>query len=381
MTQAMRGEDKILELITSIYEAAVEPTIWPSRLERIAEAVGHAAVSLITTEDFDKPIDVWLANYDPACIEARFRHYARPDVNPSVRASMEIAPLLVVPRTRFISDREFEKDPACQAILIAQGLYHGCIATLHRAGLLLSVLEVYRPRRLGEFGRSEIRILQRLVPHAANALRVNRHLSFSQIHQRQAEEALNQLNLGVLLLTHEGQIVLANRAAEHLLQRGDGIASRDGKLATSRHLDAERLACVIARAAGRAALPPMVEALRIDRGDDHRPLHLWATPLPCDPSSSLARAWQADIMLIVIDPELGAAPPIEALRALYGLTEAEARLTSGLLHGERLEDYAARAGISVNTARTHLKSVFAKTDTDRQAELMLLLSRALNAPD
>jgi DNA-binding CsgD family transcriptional regulator/PAS domain-containing protein len=377
----MRGDDKIFELIASMYEAAVEPTIWPGVLERIADTVGHASISLITTENFDKPIDVWVAHYDPACVEARFRHHARPDVNPSVRASMEIEPLAVVPRKRFITDREFEKDPACQAILLAQGLYHGCIATLHRAGPLLSVLEVYRPRRLGEFSRSEIGILQRLVPHAANALRVNRQLSVSQVHQHQAEEALNQLNLGVLLLAQDGRIVLANRAAEHLLRRGEGIASRDGKLATSRHLDGDRLACLIARAAGRAAAAPMVEALRIDRDADHRPLHLWATPLPRESSSSLVRTSQADVMVMVIDPELSAVPPIEALRALYGLTKAEARLTSGLLHGERLEDYAARAGISMNTARTHLKSVFAKTATDRQAELMRLLSRPLCAPE
>jgi DNA-binding CsgD family transcriptional regulator len=377
----MRGEDKILELIASIYEAAVEPTLWPGLLERMADAVGHASIALITTEDFDKPIDVWLAHYDPACVEARFRHYARPNVNPSVRASMEIEPLLVVPRKRFITDREFEKDPASQAILIAQGLYHGCIATLHRIGPLLSALEVYRPRRLGDFGRSEISILQRLVPHAANALRVNRQVSVSQIHQHQAEEALNQLNTGVLLLVRDGRIVFANRAAEDLLRRGGGITSRDGKLATSHHLHSDRLACVIARAAGRAAAPPMVEALRIDRDADHRPLHLWVVPLPRESSSLLVRTSQSDVMVIVIDPELSAAPPIEALRALYELTEAEARLTSGLLQGERLEDYAARAGISMNTARTHLKSVFAKTDTDRQAELMRLLSRTLYAPD
>ena len=61
--------------------------------------------------------------------------------------------------------------------------------------------------------------------------------------------------------------------------------------------------------------------------------------------------------MIVVDPELSAAPPFEALKALYGLTAAEARLTCGLLKGERLEDYAERTGISMNTARTHLKAV------------------------
>ena len=47
---------------------------------------------------------------------------------------------------------------------------------------------------------------------------------------------------------------------------------------------------------------------------------------------------------------------------------------AGLLHGERLEDYADRAGISSNTARSHLRSVFGKTDTSRQAELMRLMA-------
>ena len=376
----MRGEDKLLQLIASIYEAAVEPTIWPGLLERIAEAVGDASIALITTEDFDKPIDVRLAHYDPACVEARFRHYARPDVNPSVRASMEIEPLLVVPRKRFITDREFEKDPACQAILIAQGLYHGCIATLHRIGPVLSALEVYQPRGLRDFGRSEIGILQRLVPHAANALRVNRQVSVSQIHQRQAEEALNQLNTGVLLLVRDGRIVFANRTAQDLLRRGDGLRSRDGRLAATNHLDNAKLAGVVAQAGGQPAPRSGVQALPINRDAGRRPLQVWTVPLPHKPSGFLLRTSQSDLMVVVIDPELNTAPPIAALKALYGMTEAEARLTFGLLQGARLEDYAERAGISMNTARTHLKSIFAKTETTRQAELVRLLSQTLCLP-
>jgi DNA-binding CsgD family transcriptional regulator len=376
----VRNDQKILELIASIYEAAVDPALWPRVLERLAGALGHASISLITTEDFHKPVDVWLAHYDPACLEARFRHYARPEANPSIRALMQIEPLSVVPRKRLIPDREFQNDPACRAILVAQGLYHGCIATLHRAGPLLSALEVYRPKPR-EFTRSEIRLLQRLLPHVANALRVNRQVGVSDIHRHQAEEALNQLNVAVLILAQDGRILLANKATRQLLARSEGITAREGKLAASRHVNGARMACLIARAAGRAAVPPVAEALRIDRDGDHRPLHLWAVSLPRAAGEPLARTAEADVMVIVIDPELSAAPSIEALRALYGLTAAEARLTSGLLHGERLEDYAARSSISMHTARTHLKSVFAKTETDRQAELMRLLSRMLCGPE
>ena len=376
----MRDEGKLLEIIASIHEAAVEPTTWPDVLERIADAVGRASMALITAEGFDEPVDVWLARYDPACVEARFRHYARPEVNAGVRAAMAMLPLQVVPRKQISNDREFERDPAARSILIAQGLYHGCIANLHRAGPLLSTVTIYRPRRAGDFERAEIGILRRLVPHLGGALRVHRYLSASQIHRHQAEEALNQLDIGLLLLADDGRIEFDNRAARNLLRRGDGIKAHGGKLRASHHADNARLAGAIARAAGQVA-PRMVQALRLDRGPGRRPLQVWAVPLPREPRSFLVETSPSDVMVLVVDPELTPAPPVEALRALYGLTQAEARLTCGLLKGERLEDYAERSGISMNTARTHLKSVFAKTDTDRQAELVRLLSRALHCPE
>jgi DNA-binding CsgD family transcriptional regulator/PAS domain-containing protein len=379
VAQAMRDEQKLLELIDSTYEAAITPTSWPGLLERIGDAVGHASMSLITTEDFDQPVDVWLARYDPASIEARFRQYARPDVNPFVRASMEIEPLRLVPRKRFLPDREFEKDPAARSILISQGLYHGCIATLYRAGSFLSALEVYRPRHLGEFGPSELKILRHLVPHLGHALRVTRYISASEIRQHQTEEALNRLNIGLLLLAGDGRVIFGNRAAEDLLRQGDGIRSRDGRLAATHHLDHARLAGAVARAAGQAP-PCMVQALPITRGAGRRPLQIWTVPLPRTQTTMPVQILQSDVMAVVIDPESSTAPPIEALKALYGMTEAEARLTCGLLTGTRLEDYAEHAGISMNTARTHLKSIFAKTETTRQAELVRLLSRTSCAP-
>jgi DNA-binding CsgD family transcriptional regulator len=58
---------------------------------------------------------------------------------------------------------------------------------------------------------------------------------------------------------------------------------------------------------------------------------------------------------------------------LHGLTPAEARLAAALVRGFSLEEAAAELVISRNTARTHLKRVFAKTGTCRQGELISLL--------
>ncbi|MCO5093226.1 LuxR C-terminal-related transcriptional regulator [Bosea sp. (in: a-proteobacteria)] len=64
---------------------------------------------------------------------------------------------------------------------------------------------------------------------------------------------------------------------------------------------------------------------------------------------------------------------LEILQALYDLAPSEATLLSALLDGLSVEAAAAASGISVNTARSYLKSIFAKTNVRRQTKLMRLL--------
>jgi DNA-binding CsgD family transcriptional regulator len=69
----------------------------------------------------------------------------------------------------------------------------------------------------------------------------------------------------------------------------------------------------------------------------------------------------------------------EALCAALGLTPSEARLAARIGRGEELRNAAAAAaeGISFETGRSRLKTIFMKTDTSRQAELASLVTRLL----
>ena len=61
------------------------------------------------------------------------------------------------------------------------------------------------------------------------------------------------------------------------------------------------------------------------------------------------------------------------LRATYGCTAREAALALTLAQGRTLAEAAGTLGISIHTARTHLKRVFRKTGTKRQTELLRLV--------
>lgn len=62
------------------------------------------------------------------------------------------------------------------------------------------------------------------------------------------------------------------------------------------------------------------------------------------------------------------------LMAMFGLSAAEARLARALCHGDTLEDHAQAQGVKITTLKTQLRSVFAKTQTDRQVTLVSLIT-------
>ena len=69
--------------------------------------------------------------------------------------------------------------------------------------------------------------------------------------------------------------------------------------------------------------------------------------------------------------------PIDLLQCHFGLTSAEARLALHLVAGETLRAAAVKLSITYETARTHLKNIFGKTGTCRQAELVIVIVTAL----
>jgi DNA-binding CsgD family transcriptional regulator len=66
------------------------------------------------------------------------------------------------------------------------------------------------------------------------------------------------------------------------------------------------------------------------------------------------------------------------LRNRFNLTGAEAGLVLHLATGISLKSSAKVLGVSYETVRRHLKSAFLKTETHRQAELLLVVIRGLD---
>ena len=82
------------------------------------------------------------------------------------------------------------------------------------------------------------------------------------------------------------------------------------------------------------------------------------------------------VSLVMHDPTHNQKMREVDLAAAHHLTRAESRLLYELVGGLSLQEYAAAAGIALNTAKTFLQQLFVKTGQRRQADLLALRDSA-----
>jgi DNA-binding CsgD family transcriptional regulator len=224
------------------------------------------------------------------------------------------------------------------------------------------------------FRDPDIRALAQFVPHVRIALDLYHALEADRSEHAVYSGAIEHLSVGVVVLDHEGHIVRSNAIADLILAAGDGLARSERGL---RFTDARHRARLEAMLGEPGSLPssgtPAI--LRVERpsgvGDYGVAIHRIETPGFMRTGSSPALA------LLISDPERAAAADTEALRARFGLTRKEAQLAGEIAAGRSLDEAAAHLGIARNTARSHLRGLFAKTGVSRQGELVRLVHASL----
>ena len=178
---------------------------------------------------------------------------------------------------------------------------------------------------------------------------------------------LDKLNRGVLLLDSAGVVLHGNRAAQSMLAGRGPFVLRRGRLEFTDRTANERLGRFLAQEAdvdGGSSLVLQVAAPR-PRGA----CRVLVSAL--DPGEGTACGY----CVFIYEPEAGHRPlPAKVLAQLYGLTVAESRLVNALFVGVSLRAAAAQAGVTINTAKSTLKKVFAKCAVGSQAELLQLLA-------
>jgi DNA-binding CsgD family transcriptional regulator len=361
--------EPMLELIGFTYEAAQDAALWPDLACRIAAAFDAAGAALVEMADGHPRILVKTPDIDADWVHEYQSQYPRLASDGCGRlprfgfadASEPAHPLSEI--RQWSCDSQIRNGASYRAIGTLLPLPSGdsAIFGMHRHGVAPAF-----------DGSDEMRLAQ-FLPHLRNALHVRERLDRPPVD---VWGRLDQAGAAVVAVARDARILRKNAAAQQLLNLRDGIHAVHGRLSGSTRPDTERLRATIARVIdGGERGVDIANALLLPR-EGGPPLTVSVGLLSSQPGDLSDRQHVA--VLFFADPD---ERPLArgAFQSLFGLTPAEAAVANELSMGKTPDEIAACLGIRPGTVRAHLKSIYAKSGTKRQAEFVALLFRSLAA--
>jgi DNA-binding CsgD family transcriptional regulator/PAS domain-containing protein len=367
--EGCRDFDALLGLI---YEGPLEPVPWQGFLEAFRELMSAMSVGLILRPPTEGDRGLLLEEGEIAAswrTAFQDRYFA---LDPFIGLPVGEPATLeeIVPLEELI-----ESDFYTEYMKPMGSLYALAVDVREPGGLEARLRAV---RRIGtqDFGKEEKTLCARLVPHLQRALQIHGRLRSVESERDLYADTVDHFAVGTILLDDSGRLLRMNHVAERVVRERDGLTLQGGRLRTGDRDSTQKLERLIedALAAQNARRPSVVEALRVERPSGNGHIGLLIRPVPVSQWTD----GKAGPSVAVFIGQPGDAPVVspEILQNLFAFTRAEASVASLLAEGLSVEDTARTLGISIHTARSHVRSLFSKTGVSRQTELVLLILRS-----
>lgn len=277
-----------------------------------------------------------------------------------------------------VSESELFAMPYYQHFLRRIDVRHGLgICLWHQGPGRLAVASFNRSAAEGPFSREDMAFVSAIRPHLVNAYAICMRAAELEASNRSLRAAMDRASIGMFALDADGRVCDSNGEAERLLCSDHGISRNAvGVVAFEAGADHQRfrtamreLTCLhgpltrsmpIVRAGRPAAEGLVLHLCAVAQGGPGLPGLRVVAFLSRLSASQVAHLDQA------------------VLQSVLGLTPAEARVLMALRGSCDLHDVAQRLEVAPTTVRTHIKHVFAKTQTRKQSELVALAGRILD---
>jgi DNA-binding CsgD family transcriptional regulator len=355
-------------LVDRIYETPFFPELWPGVLSDLSTTSGGISGELFTVSTDHK--SSWTASPIMVPLMRKFVEGGYGQGNTRVIRAAERRYSGFIADIDLMTQAEIDRDPIYMEILRPAGIGWTAGTTIPIPTGDMLVFGFERSIHAGPHDRPALDILDRFRPHLARAGLLSARLAMKRAQT--AADTMERLGLAAVAVGLHGQAVAVNslfgQAMPHIqIGARNLINIADARAA---QLLGDSMDLVRTGQHGIASIPIA--------GSEGAP----ATVLHVLPIKRDARdLFQNSLVLLVATP-IGSSqvPPGGLLAGLFDLSPAEDRLARGLVGGMSVQECAAAFGVSPETIRSQIKSIFAKTGTTRQSDLVQLLSGSTSVP-
>ncbi len=356
-------DPRFSDLLARLYGGLDTAQPWEAFLEALTGWLGSAfATLIITSPGRAQPGTFVTPGADPRFSSSYIERYFAND------------PFQGLPEGRVTSFREFVagQDPqqlaAYREYLAQTGGEQVLGVDLRFGGQFEARFRTTRTQSMESFTAEDRARFQELVPHLRIAVSLFEKQQFAGAEHALLSSATDGLGLALLVLDRQCRLVSSNALAQQILAEGEGLR----RAGTEVRFESQALRRKVEQLLQSGNLDGAVTRFRVPR-PEHGDLVATARAidLPAIHSGTGALA------LFLARPGNDLTLEPDTIRDLLGVTPAEARLCAALAQGNSLVQAAQQLGVAHNTAKAQLRSIFAKTQVHRQAQLVNLLG-ALN---
>lgn len=366
--------------VHSIYEAALRPLAWRDFFAALGRAIDASTVHLVAVDKRQGILSYSDGHNLPS--PGRLAHLRQDS-----RIGARIAAMTACAPGRWLHSQE--RCNACSAsaspfvddLLVPDGLCHVSGCKLLDDETACVFFSVSRGPRQPPFGAEEIGFLERLTPHLQRAAQLQSNRFVSSTQALIGHALVNKLRQPVALLEPNGTMVSINDACRRLLEATPLLRAEGGALRLPEPYQQEFTRGCEALVAHRRRIaeddsdePAGYHTLQVC-SSTHPPddvLFAFYTVLMSEDANDIYG--MPPLMLVLFHHPATAAPlDAELLAPTFDLTPCEMRVSRLLAGGYTPKEIAVRVGVQHDTVRKQLQSIYRKTTTCRQADLIRLM--------
>jgi len=230
-----------------------------------------------------------------------------------------------------------------------------------------------------EWNQFDRKSIAQILCYVRESIIVHKELDRRRYISGLAVDVLNSSPRGMVALSDDGVIQMANARAEAILDAGDGICRKQGKLLISDKKVAKALSEHLGSLKNMSGdgLPEMDWNMVAERPSGAQGYQIILGSLRLNNWNIESRASDRVAILYLHDLVDTSRPTTAQLRDFYGFTAAQAKVAGAIYSGDTITEAADRLNISVNTARSHVRGIYAKAGVNTQTELISLLTSGL----
>ena len=363
-------QQQLSDLISIIYDAAIDPSFWQGAIERAAGFVGGTGGGL-----FCKDVG---AHHATIPHSFGFRHPLPvalfQQIYPAAQGHFLGDLEQPIATTDLMSFGELAESELYRQWAEPQGLVDFLSAVVDRTTVSAAIFGVFRHERNGVVD-DQARLQMRLIaPHIRRAVLIGRMFEFKAAEVATFVDTLDGLSAGMYLVDATGRLIHANAAGHALLGASDILSSASGRL-VARDAQIDRTLRDVFAAAGQgdAALGTKGIAVPLTAKDGERYI-AHALPLTSGARRRAGVVGTAAAALFVRKAILAVPSASQAIGSAFKLTPTELRVLLAIVEVGGVPEVATAFGIADTTVRTHVTRLFEKTGTSRQADLVKLVA-------